>query len=160
MAIGGIFLVISCLAAYEGFQLGKDVGERELTFAEARSYADTVGKLLLVIGAPKTGLHMFHPCGDVTIDLNPDVPTDCELTVADVRDIPYPDLYFGAVYCSHVLEHLPTPEDACRAIEEMERVSERVFLVLPRKSSIIAWLHPDHHLWLSVDGNDVVIEQR
>jgi ubiquinone/menaquinone biosynthesis C-methylase UbiE len=80
--------------------------------------------------------------------------------VADVRDIPYPGGYFGAVFCSHVLEHLPTPEDACQAIKEMERVADRVFLVVPHKSSIIAWLHPDHHLWVTVDGNSVTIEQR
>jgi len=158
--LGEIILVVSCLATYESLQLGKDAGERERAFAEARSYADSVGKSLLVVGTPKTGFHMYHPCGDYTIDIDDSIPTDCDVQIADVRDIPYPDFFFGSVFCSHVLEHLPTPEDAYLALKEMERVADRYYIVVPNKSSIIAWLHPDHHLWVTIDGDELVIKQR
>jgi len=37
----------------------------------------------------------------------------------DLTDIPYPDGFFDAVYCSHVLEHIP---DDQRAMKELCRV--------------------------------------
>lgn len=146
-------------AVREGLVQLTEVQERHQVYQQARDYADSVGKRLLVVGTPKS-LFQNHPCGDVTIDIDPTIVTDCEVEVADVRSIPYPNHYFGAAFCSHVLEHLPTVEDAVKALDEMERVADKVFTVSPHKSSIMAWIHPEHHLWLIPTGDGYIIEQR
>lgn len=133
--------------------------ERRKVFQQARAYADSTNKPLLVVGTPKSLFHN-HPCGDVTIDINTGIVTDCDVEEADVRSIPYPSHYFGSVYISHVLEHLPTIDDCYRALDELQRVADRVFVVTPHKTSLAAWLHPDHHLWVLPDGDGYIIEQR
>jgi len=133
--------------------------ERRQVYDEARAYADNTGKPLLVIGTPKFG-HFHHPCGDVTVDINPEMAKYCNTEIADIRSIPYPDRYFGAAFVSHVLEHLSTIADAYEALDELHRVADRIFIVSPHKTSFIAWIHPEHHLWVRADGDDFIIEQR
>jgi len=135
-----------------------EINERRQIYNQARVYADSIEKPLLVVGAPKFGFN--HPCGDVTIDNWEHVPTYCSYELADVRNIPYPDGYFGAAYISHVVEHLPTIEDAFKALDELERVADRVFVVSPHKYSIAAWLHPNHSLWVTSMDDSYLIEQR
>lgn len=149
--------ILAGIAIREGLLQVVEINERHQIFNQARDYADSVRKPLLVIGAPK--LKFFHPYGDVTIDINPRMGTG-EVEIADVRDIPYPNGYFGATFCSHVLEHLATIEDASQALDEMERVADRVFVVTPHKTSLIANIHPDHHLWVTPSGDGYIIEQR
>lgn len=154
-----IVLLLAGLALYEGTQQAVELDERWAIFCQARDYADSVGKPLLVVGVPKFD-ESNHPRGDVTIDICPDIPTSCPYEIADVRDIPYPDKFFGSCFASHILEHLNTMADACRALDEMSRVADKVFIVSPHKSSILAWLHPEHSLWVSPSGNGFMIEQR
>ena len=135
-----------------------ELQERRQIFKQARDYADSVNKPLLVIGTPKWGVN--HPCGDVTIDITPGLGRACPVEIADVREIPYPSGYFGSAFCSHVLEHLATVDDACIALDEMERVADRVFTVSPHKTSLLAWLHPNHRLWITPSGDGHIIEQR
>jgi ubiquinone/menaquinone biosynthesis C-methylase UbiE len=66
----------------------------------------------------------------------------------------------GAVFLSHVLEHLPTTTLAKQALEEMNRVAEGVFIVYPSKQSIAAWIIPEHHLWVWREGTAMHLEQR
>lgn len=141
------------------------VGERNRKYREAGQAAQARGKPLLVVGGPYgsgIGGQIFHfkahGCGDVCLDLNADSCDGCPTTVADVREIPFGDAYFGAVYVSHVLEHLPTVEDAAQAVNELYRVADEVFVVSPPKSSIYAWLYPGHHLWVSQDAHGILIE--
>jgi hypothetical protein len=145
------------MAVREGLLQAVELRERHQIFNQARADADSLGQPLLVVGAPKW--NFSHPAGDVTIDINPRMG-ESEVEVADVRDIPYPTGYFGAAFCSHVLEHLPTIEDACRALDEMERVADRVFVVSPHKTSIMAQIHPEHRLWVTPSGDGYIIEQR
>lgn len=153
-----IGLILGIAAIHEGTQQATEVEERRHVFKQARDYADSVGKPLLVVGAPK--FEFNHPPGDVTIDISPDIPTSCDYEIADVRDIPYPDKFFGSVFCSHVLEHLSNMEDACRALDELDRVADMVLIVSPHKSSIAAWLHPEHRLWITPSEDGYIIEQR
>lgn len=146
------------IATKEGIQVAIELKERRQVFRQARDYADSVGKPLLVIGAPK--FRFTHPCGDVTVDISPEMAKFCDGQVADIRAIPYASGYFGAAFASHVVEHMPTIEDAVTAFNEMERVADRVFIVSPHKSSILAWLHPGHHLWVTPSGDGYIIEQR
>lgn len=144
------------LAIREGFIQLNELDERHRIFRQAKGYANSVGKPLLVVGTPK---HSFsHPCGDVTIDVA--AGQACDVEIADVRNIPYPNNYFGACYCSHVLEHLPTIRDAFTALSEMYRVADRVFTVSPHKTSLIAQLVSGHHLWITPSGDGYIIEQR
>lgn len=136
-----------------------EIGERQQAFVRARDYADNAGKPLLVVGTPRLGW-LYHPCGDVTIDINPARTKYCDTQIADVRDIPYPNGYFGAAFVSHVLEHLPTVADAYTALGELDRVAEKVFVVSPHKICLYAWIHPDHYLWITQDGDGFIIEQR
>lgn len=149
--IGGIF-------AREGIQQVIEHNERHKIFDQARDYSNSLGRPMLVVGAPR---HSFsHPYGDVTIDNDPRKIGEGNTELADVREIPYPSQYFGSSYVSHVLEHLPTVEDACFALDELKRVSNKVFVVSPHKSSFIAWIYPGHHLWITSSGDGFIIEQR
>lgn len=150
--------VIGGVLAREAVIQVSEINERRQIFRQARTYADDTKKPLLVVGAPKFGFN--HPFGDVTIDLSPAMAQFGNTEIADVRDIPYPDGYFGSCFCSHVIEHLPTVEDAFQALDEMERVADRVFTVSPHKTSLFAWLNPNHHLWVTPSGDGYIIEQR
>ena len=153
-----IKLLLAGIAIREGICQMIEVSERRKIFNQARQYADNVGKPLLVVGAPK--LRFNHPCGDVTIDISPAMARFCNGEVADVRAIPYPDDSFGAAFCSHVLEHLATVDDAGKALDELERVADKVFVASPSKSSLSAWLNPNHHLWVTSSGDGFILEQR
>jgi len=154
-------LIIAGLVAVEGTTQVVERSERVSVFDRARSYASSLDKPLLVVGSPKNNpFSAHHQCGDVTIDLDPNLDTYCDYEIADIREIPYGDHVFGAAYVSHVLEHLSTVEDAGLALNELERVADKVFIVSPHKSSLIAWLHPEHHLWITPDGDGYKIEQR
>lgn len=146
------------VVTHEGLQQAVELKERRQVFRQARDYADSVGKPLLVVGSPK--FRFNHPCGDVTIDISPEMARSCDGQVADIREIPYPGGYFGAAFASHVVEHLSTIEDAQTAFAEMERVADRVFIVSPHKTSIMAWLVPGHHLWVTPSGDGYIVEQR
>ena len=132
------------------------VSDRNQKYAAARAYADSVGKPMLMVGGPYgsnplRGLFNMkaHGCGDVCLDIDPRACTGCETVVADVRDIPFPDRYFASAFISHVIEHLPTVEDAGLAVNELMRVADRVWVAYPGKQSVIAHLIPDHYLWVT-----------
>ena len=136
-----------------------ELEQRRQLYRQARQYSDLVGKPLLVVGASKFSFN--HPQGDVTIDLSPAMVAFAPNgIVADIRDIPFPSGHFGAVHCSHVLEHLDTPEDVVKALSEMHRVADRIFAVVPSKNSILAWFNPNHHLWVLPTGDGYIVEQR
>lgn len=141
--------------------------EKRRKYQEAEAYAQAAGKPLLVVGGPFgsafTGrLLQFkaHGCGDMCLDLDAQACQGCPTTVGDIREIPFPDLYFGAAYVSHVLEHMLTLEDAVQAIDELSRVAEDIWIMVPPKASIRGWLHADHHLWLTTVPEGIIIEER
>ena len=153
-----IKVLLAGVGVREGIVQLNELNERRQIFEQARAFADSKNRPLLVVGTPK---HSFtHPFGDVTIDNDPDRLGQGNTELADVRNIPYPNHYFGAAYCSHVLEHLATTEDAFQALDEMERVADKVFTTSPHKTSIVAQLYPGHHLWITPSGDGYIIEQR
>jgi len=130
--------------------------------------ARKMGKPLLVAGGPWSdrGVRRWlkmpaHGGGDVCLDIQRRAfeGHPCGV-IADITRIPFCDKAFGAVFVSHVLEHLPSTYYADRALNELDRVAEGVFLVYPSRQSIGAWLHPGHHLWVWQKGNTIYIEQR
>lgn len=141
--------------------------ERNRAYNQAQAYALSVGKPFLVVGGPEGTnaiRHLFHMrahgCGDYCLDVDAMACTGCQTVVADVRDIPFSDSFFGAAFASHVIEHMPTVADGKKAISEMQRVADEIFVVSPSKTSLIAWIHPDHHLWVKQTAEGVWLEQR
>jgi len=67
--------------------------------------------------------------------------------VMDVQQMPFRDQEWDFIFCSHVLEHLDRPGDACR---ELMRVSGRGYIEVPTKLSDVMLNFtriPDHHRW-------------
>lgn len=136
--------------AHQLFLHAKEHADRLTSYEAARRTADALRKPLLNVGCGTTHF-LSHPCGDVCIDVDPKRLIVCRSrrpTVGDVRSIPYPDRSFGAALCCHVLEHLPTVADAQRALSELFRVADYVYVRSPSRLLAIAWIHPDHPLWV------------
>lgn len=132
---------------------------RAMVAKKARAYADSKGKPLLNVGAGTKETAMFGPTfyGDVNVDLSgrKDVPhgTPGEVTYADAQDLSdFTDGQFGAVFASHLVEHLPDPD---RALAEFRRVTgndpDALFIITPSWWSPVTWLHPNHR-WYATDG--------
>ena len=122
--------------------------ERKAQWRKARDLADTTGKDLLVVGAPMG----MYPCGDTTVDIQ-DPSAFCPINgvEASVEALPFADKQFGAVYVSHVLEHVCHPD---AALAELHRVADHVIVSYPRWWRVISWLSPGHTwiMWPSRDA--------
>lgn len=149
--------VLLGLALYEGAVLFCELHTRSVEYKKAMQHAAELGKPLLVVGGTKGR----HGGGDLCIDLN---PASCQgarrFMGADIRHIPLPDKWAGVVFAAHVLEHLPTVEDAQVALRELCRVGDVVYILAPSKLSISAWVHPGHHLWVRQNQGILEIQQR
>jgi len=153
---------------WQGAVMLGQVAERREKYEAARAYAEAVGKPLLVVGGPY-GDNPFrcllglaaHGHGDVCLDIEAGACEGApETVVADVREGPFPDGHFGAALASHVLEHLPSRADCERAVRELQRVADRVYVAGPSRQSVIAWLVPGHHLWVEEEGGVLYVEER
>lgn len=62
---------------------------------------------------------------------------------ADVCNMPFEDRSFDYVYCSHVLEHVDDPIEACK---EIMRVGKRGYIETPTlgKDTLFAWKNSGH----------------
>ena len=99
-------------------------------------------KPLLVIGGP-WGVKAYrrlldkpaHGDGDVCLDIDRRALEGhpCAV-VASCTDIPFTDKSFGAIFSSHVLEHMPTTQMAEKALSEMNRVAGSVFIAYPSQA--------------------------
>lgn len=147
------------------FQLAVVIGERrarDMGFITARAAADAAGKPLLVVGGPYGTSRVrrllqspAHGHGDVCMDISPLACGEGHFVLGDVRDIPFPDGMFGASFCSHVLEHLPTVEACSRAVLELQRVADEVVVLVPSRWDLIAWAAPEHRLWVQVTDDGI-----
>jgi len=142
--------------------------DKDRKYAAASAECAASGKPLLVVGGPwgtrsarRWLKRPAHGGGDVCLDIDARAlaghPTP---VVASVTDIPFADKTFGAVFVSHVLEHLPTTDDATKALKELNRVADRVYIVYPSRNSIGGWLTPGHHLWVWQEGTRTFLKQR
>jgi len=134
----------------------------------AIEYSRQFKKPLLVAGGPWGGRPWrrrlkipAHAMGDVTIDISQTaVEGHPKGVVANVTNLPFPDKTFGAALASHLLEHLYDVNEAKRALSELNRVADKVFIACPSRQSIAAWIIPDHRLWVWQKGNDIFLKQR
>jgi SAM-dependent methyltransferase len=159
-----LFAAIAAVVVVEGLQQMSEHQDRWIAWRSARQIADSRDLPLLNIGCPR--MYPFkYPCGDTCLDISQERLSMCQSAYpvfGDVRDIPFEDGYFGAVLCTHVLEHMATIDDARLAIAEMKRVSGgQVFIASPDRSSVAAWIHPEHRLWVEDTAEGILVaEQR
>lgn len=168
-------IVLFCIA---GISLGAvswqlavwsgEISQKSRRYKAAVACAQRLGKPLLVAGGPwsnrkiRRWLNMpAHGDGDVCLDLERQALGGHPYgVIADVTQIPFCDKVFGAAFASHLLEHLPTIDHAKRALSELNRVAEAVFVAYPSRQSVGAWLHRGHSLWVWQKGNSLYLEQR
>ena len=148
--------------------------ERQSQYKQAREYADAVGKPLVVVGGPygagwlsfirRSGIFQpfVHGSGDVCYDREAGA---CQgsphYILGDIRDMSvFPSKTFGAAFASHILEHMPTVEDCIQAWNELHRVADKVFVCVPSRQSVHAWLIHDHYLWVDIAEDKLYIEER
>lgn len=90
--------------------------------------------------------------------------TSCEgsndFVQADIRDMPFEDGHFGSVFCSHVLEHMPSIPDFVQALGELWRVADTVFTCTPVKFSLYAHTVDGHYLWVTPNRTGYLVEDR
>lgn len=160
---GALATVGGTAASWETVAQLAEHGERSAAFNRADAVAHRRGKPLLVVGAPRSRrligiLPPAHTCGDVCVDLDPIVETQCiNGYVADVRELPFSGGYFGAAIASHVLEHMPGLDDFDRAMQELHRVADHVEVVCPHSLSLMAWVTKGHRLWVERQPNGAVL---
>lgn len=151
------------VGAFIGYTIGTyvlDVVIRpEIIAHRARLAAQRRGKPLLNVGAGTPGSSLRVALLGPTSwgDANTDIaargswkPGDgLEVRHADVMRLPFGRKQFGAVIASHVLEHVQDPE---RALRELHRVADEVFVICPRWWAPHTWFHPGHRFYLRRDG--------
>ena len=116
-------------------------GYRRPIFNLARKAARISGKPLLNAGCG----YVYTELSDVNLDMvSRKVPN---FVRGDIQDLSmFQSKQFGAVYASHVLEHV---EDPVAAMHELHRVAETVFIITPFPLSPTTWFWPGHKwvLW-------------
>jgi hypothetical protein len=145
-----------------------EIQDKNRKYKAATEYAQKSGKQLLVIGGP-WGVKSYrrlldrpaHGNGDVCLDIDRRALEShpCAV-VASCTDIPFADKSFGAVFSSHVLEHMPTTQMAEQALSEMNRVAGAVFIAYPSRQSLAAWIIRDHHIWVWQKDGKTILRQR
>jgi len=121
----------------------------------ARAYADSVGKPMLNVGAGTWTSWFTGPLlgGDVNCDISASKVESCDrdkVCYCDATDLSrFPDKHFGSLVALHILEHLDDPDATMR---EWERVADKLFIVVPRWWSSLAFTHPGH-LWYFCGGD-------
>lgn len=107
-----------------------DIGSGHLPFPFATHLAD----LALEDGnVGRAGIPFKHLDGKPVYECN-------------IEKLPFADKEFDFVYCSHVLEHTDSPEDACR---ELMRVAKRGYIETPTRGKDL-WLNTakiSNHRW-------------
>jgi len=166
-----LFLVLGICLGVGGWQLAVWLGEirdKNKKYEAASAYALERNKPLLVAGGPwgakrtRYWLKMpAHGNGNVCLDIDRNaIAGHPNGVIANVTHIPFSDKSFGAAFASHLLEHLSSTDDAKKALAELNRIAEAVFIAYPSRQSIAGWVIPDHHLWVWQKGNETYLKQR
>ena len=163
--ITGIFLTIIIWQIIIWIQ---EIQDKNRKYRAACNSAQRGGKPLLVVGGP-WGVKSYrrllgkpaHGNGDVCLDIDRRALEGhpCAV-VASCTYIPFSDNSFGALFSSHVLEHMPTTQMAEQALSEMNRVAGSVFIAYPSRQSIAAWIIRDHHIWVWQREGKTLFKQR
>ncbi len=165
------FVVLGICLGIVGWQLAVWLGEirdKNKKYRAASTYARERNKPLLVVGGPwgskrtRRLLKMpAHGNGDVCLDVDRNaIDGHPNGVMADATHIPFSEKSFGAAFVSHLLEHLPSIDDANKALAELSTVAEAVFIAYPSRQSIAGWVIASHHLWVWQKDNTTYLKQR
>jgi hypothetical protein len=168
ISLGIVLGLILLIGGWQLVVLIMDIIDKNKKYKAATAYARESGKPLLVTGGPwgaKRIRHWLnlpaHGGGDVCLDINHQAITGHPKgVIASVTNIPFSDKCFGAVFASHLLEHLPSTDEAVKALNEFDRIAETVFIVNPSRQSFSGWLMSDHHIWVWQKGSATYLKQR
>jgi len=74
----------------------------------------------------------------------------------DVHHLPFKDKTIDYIYCSHVLEHVDDPEQACA---ELVRVGKAGYIETPTlmKDALFGWAKSLNHKWYTVQFNNGLV---
>jgi len=166
-----VWIALAVCLGFGGWQLAVwlyEVRDKNDKYRSASAYAMERGKPLLVVGGPWGTKRLrrllkvpAYGNGDVCFDIS-----HCAIDghpcglIADVAHIPFSDKSFGAAFTSHVLEHLSSTDKAGKALTELNRVADAVFIVSPSRQSIGGWITSDHRLWVWQKGDNIHLKQR
>jgi len=111
-------------------------GYKRPIFNLAKKAARKTGKPLLNAGCGSK----FTDLSDVNLDIVPkEVP---HFVNGDIQKLSvFKDKQFGAVYASHVVEHV---EDIDAALQELDRVAKNVYVITPFPLWPSVWICPSH----------------
>jgi len=123
---------IASIVAFQHLEQSEKVGK----FLQALQYCEKANKPLLNVGCGEN----VRILGDVNIDISAEAILP-DYQQGSIYDLPFNDKHFGAVCCFSTIEHL---EDPKRALEEMKRVADRVYVTVPYPLDFSQYLHPDH----------------
>ena len=159
---------LAAIGLHQGFVYARELIERSTKFTAADTLCRSSHKPFLVVGGPygSSGIRLrfnikAHGCGDLCTDVNPLACAGCPYQAGDICSLPFSANQFGAVFCSHVLEHMANVQDAAAAWSELNRVADSVFVCVPGKDSIGGWLAPGHHIWVHQMSNNIIrVEER
>lgn len=166
-----IFIVLGICFGVGGWQIGvwlNETRDKRRKYKAACAYAREKSKPLLIAGGPwgtKPARRWFnmpaHGNGDVCLDIDYRAIEGhpCGL-IATVTHIPFAEKSFGAAFASHLLEHLPTVAEARKALDELNRVADAVYIISPSRQSFGGWLTNGHHLWVWQKGDVIYLKQR
>jgi len=155
LAAGGIYLA--------GIT-GNLLVQKERAVTRALSLVTDRGIINIGAGCGRTFVSR-HYCDlpEVVVNIDLAVVPGCPKCLAvdlEKAALPFGDLEFDVALASHVLEHLPSRADCERAVRELQRVADRVYVAGPSRQSVIAWLVPGHHLWVEEEGGVLYVEER
>lgn len=112
-------------------------------------------------GNPQIGMASEFPRADILVDMNLElIPVygngKAKFVIADIQNLPFKDKIFQFCWCSHILEHVDDPKQACN---ELMRVAERGRIKTP--SAFLEMLGSlSYHLWLVTWYSNVLIFEK
>jgi len=83
--------------------------------------------------------------GGVNADIVKHIEVNNFVSVKDIYNLPFENKQFKTVICSHTIEHVDDPK---RFFKELQRVGEKVTLVIPPLWDPLAVLNVVEHQWV------------
>jgi len=121
-----------------------DHRKRHQYYLHALDYCQKVQKPLLNVGCGNIPEYL----GDVNVDIQEETIMP-NYRKADITNLPFKDKEFGAAIAFHVIEHVDDPK---AALEELRRVADRVYILVPHYLNLMAWISPRHkYVFVSTD---------